>query len=357
MMYSQEKNMDISNLTFIVTDDCNFDCSYCPQKKEKKTITNETIRTAVEFFYPFFTREGTTQVGFYGGEPLLAFDKIQYAAALLHEKNKTGAKKIQFRITTNGSLLTDQALEFFDKNRFALLLSFDGLAQDKGRKKNSLESTLQVMKRIQAYPGISFEINSVFSPWTIGTFYESIRFIIEQKGPDITFNFNTLDEWSPSDFEMLRKEMDRLREYTAAHYKKTGHIPVKNFRSPVSKPDVFRCSAGINHMAVTPGGELWGCFLFHDFFKTRKDHPQYHDYFFGELAHFTSSYESLYPTIVKNYRELRQDFFQAQGKDCFLCTDLKECAVCPIIAAYSTGSLGKIPCSKCELGKIARTLL
>ena len=45
--------MEISNFTFIVTDDCNFNCSYCMQKKEKKNMDNTTIRTAVDFFYSF----------------------------------------------------------------------------------------------------------------------------------------------------------------------------------------------------------------------------------------------------------------------------------------------------------------
>jgi uncharacterized protein len=124
--------MEITNLTFIVTDDCNYNCSYCLQKKEKKTITHETIRAAADFFYPFLNSKHKVYIGFYGGEPLLAFDKIQYAVRLLLEKNKKENKNLEFTMTTNGSLLTGEMLEFFNAHHFALQLSFDGLAQDKG---------------------------------------------------------------------------------------------------------------------------------------------------------------------------------------------------------------------------------
>jgi uncharacterized protein len=164
---SREANMKIDHLTFIVTDDCNFNCSYCTQQKEKKTISRSTIEKAVNFFYPFFKENADIYIGFYGGEPLLAYEELKYAALLL-EKNKIGNEKIKFSVTTNGSLLTDAMLDFFDLNRFKVLLSFDGLAQEKGRRKNTLEQTLAALERLKERPGIQLEINSVFSSMTIG---------------------------------------------------------------------------------------------------------------------------------------------------------------------------------------------
>jgi sulfatase maturation enzyme AslB (radical SAM superfamily) len=346
--------MEISNLTFIVTDDCNYNCSYCLQKKEKKTITHEIIKTAVDFFYPYLKSSHKVRIGFYGGEPLLAFDKIKYAVLLLEEKNREEQKNLEFSMTTNGSLLTGEMLAFFNEHRFAVQLSFDGLAQEKSRKKGTLPHMLQVMKQTRAQPGIAFEINSVFTPATAGDFSGSLRFIIEQGGPDITFNFSTFEKWDPIDLEILKKEMERLADYLVLYYKKTGRIPVKNFRPPDTRPGISRCSAGVDHMAVTPGGKLWGCFLFHDYFKTRLDDPQYREYSFGPLNDFIVDYEIIYPGITANYSELRQDFYQAEGNDCFLCPEVKTCRVCPINAAYSTGSVGKIPSKICKLIKIEK---
>jgi len=355
--------MRISNLTFIVTDDCNFNCAYCFQKKEKKIINNVTIETAVDFFYPFLTSKDKIKIGFYGGEPLLAFEQMKHAALLLQEKNKEENKKIEFSVTTNGSLLTEKMLDFFNRHKFVMLLSFDGLAQEKARKRGTLDQMVQVMKKIQEYPDINVEINSVFSPQTVSDLSGSIRFIIEQEGPEITFNLSSMEEWSLSDLETLKKGLERLTDFLVKFYKEKGKIPVKNFQDqvpgPRSGPGIFQCSAGTDHMAVTPEGTLWGCFLFHDYFKTRRESRQYKDYYFGTLTDFIANYETRYLEIVANYSELHQDFFQVEGEGkegtfCFLCEDTKGCMVCPVNAAYSSGSLGKISCCKCALTKIQR---
>ena len=346
--------MLISNLTFVVTEKCNFHCTYCPQTKEKQTLPLNLIETAVDFFYPFLKRDKKIHVGFYGGEPLLAFEQIQHAVLLLLGKNQTGHKEIEFSLTTNGSLLTDKMLEFFNRNRFSLTLSFDGLAQEMGREKGSFEKTLRAMKRIREHPGINFEINSVFSPLTVPLLAESLRFIIEQGGPEITFNLSALEYWSPETMETLKKELRRLTDFLAIYYKENGKMPVKNFQAQAidANRGVFRCSAGNEQISLAPDGKVWGCFLFHDYFKTRQDDPQYWDYCFGDLGDFIENYGRRYVEKLVNYCQLQQDLFQVEGEFCFLCKELPGCMVCPVYAAYSTGTLGKISCLHCALMRI-----
>jgi len=346
--------MEITNLTFILTADCNFNCTYCIQKKEKKTVDLTTIETATDFFYPFLSHHKTNHIAFYGGEPLLAYNQLKRTVLLLSEKNKTRGKKIQFSITTNGSLLTDPILDFFQAHRFNLVLSFDGLAQDSGRKKGSLETMVEKIKRIREYPGIQFEINSVFSPRTIRQFSSSMRYMIEPGGPEVTFNISTMEEWSSANLEVLKTELNLLTDYLVRYYQRTGEIPVKNFQGNPDRTGMFHCCAGKGRIALTPEGDLWGCSLFYDYAKTCGRH-QNRDYSFGRLADFMSGYQTIYPAISANYQDLRQDFFQVQGGQfCFLCDDVQGCVVCPANAAYSSGSLGKISCRMCGLTKIQR---
>ena len=352
--------MKISNLTFILTGDCNYSCDYCPQKKEKKTINNNTLKTGVDFFYPLLAGNDDIYISFYGGEPLLAYEQLQYTVTILQEKNEKENKKIKYSITTNGSLLTDEKLEFFNRHEFLLVLSFDGLAQEKGRKKGTRDQMVRLMKRIRQYRGINFAINSVFSPRTVHDFSESLRFIIDEGGPEITFNISTVEEWRSPEMETLEKELQRLTDYLLPYYKEKGHIPVKNFQAQVpaegSGPGIFRCGALESRMALTPEGELWGCHLFYDYFKTRKDNPRYRDYCLGTLTDFIDDSERAkrYSRMMANYSELRQDYFQVKEKGgfCFLCEEVEGCVVCPVNAAYSSGSLGRISCHHCRLTKI-----
>jgi len=110
-------------------------------------------------------------------------------------------------------------------------------------------------------------------------------------------------------------------------------------------------------MAVTPAGELWGCFLFHDYFKGKEDSPEYRDFAFGPLKDFITGHEILYSKILSHYAELRQDYFCVEENFCFLCPDVDTCALCPVNAAYTTGSLGKISCRQCRLEGIVRDSL
>ncbi len=345
--------MEITNLTFIVTDDCNFNCSYCFQEKEKRYMDHGFIESAVDLFYPLFKSGEKIDIGFYGGEPLLAYEQIKHAVLLLQEKNRTQHKKIAYSVTSNGSLLCHEMLDFFCRNNFSLMLSFDGLAQDKGRQPGTLKKTLEAMKRIRDYPGIDLEINSVFAPQTVADFSDSLHFIIQQGGAEITFNLSTMADWRDAHIEILKQELAKLVDFLVSLYKEEGRVPVKNFRT-VSKTGIFGCGAGQDKIAVTPTGELWGCFLFHDYFKTRTYHPQYLDYHLGTLAEFAVDHENHRPGILANYSELRQDLFGMEQGACFLCADLNECVVCPVNAAYSSGFLGKISCRHCELVKIQR---
>lgn len=72
--------MKLARLTFILTDDCNYNCTYCVQEKGKNYLEPAAIEKAAVFFHPFFNE--TVHIPFYGGEPLLAFAAIRQAVSL-----------------------------------------------------------------------------------------------------------------------------------------------------------------------------------------------------------------------------------------------------------------------------------
>jgi sulfatase maturation enzyme AslB (radical SAM superfamily) len=105
-------------------------------------------------------------INFYGGEPLLSFELIKKAVALLKKKNTDSGKRGSFSITTNGTLLTKEIIQFLNENKFSVELSFDGLAQDVNRKKGSVKKIVPIIKELLNCSDINLEINSVFSPDT-----------------------------------------------------------------------------------------------------------------------------------------------------------------------------------------------
>ena len=318
-------------------------------------MTRSTIEKAVTFFYPFFDAE--VNIFFYGGEPLLAFDNIKYAVSLLEEKNREGEKKLDFFITTNGSLVTDEILHFFDLHNFSITLSFDGLTQDFSRKHGSLVPTHELMQRIRkdSYPGIQLVINSVFSPKTVKHLSESLRYIIESGGTDIEFYLAEDQYWGEASLLSLEKELGRLTGFLVSYYSDKGIFPVTRFRPVGSTParsDERVCQAGRGRMVITPEETLWGCIQFHDYLKDKEESNEFRDYSFGKLEDFMRDHETLYPRTLANYSFLKQDFFFTEKQVCFLCKELEKCFFCPIYAAYSTSFIGKIHSWKCKIKTI-----
>jgi sulfatase maturation enzyme AslB (radical SAM superfamily) len=350
--------MKLSNLTFIVTDFCNFDCSYCFQKKKKQFMTPATIEKAAVFFYPVLG-EKTTMV-FYGGEPLLAFDVIQHTVSLfnqLNQKNKEEKKQFVYSLTTNGSLINEEMLRYFDRHKFSIMLSFDGLTQDTARKAGSFSPTLKLVRRFKEYPGIEFSMNSVFTPETVELLPDSLRFVIEASaGAEVLLSLSTIAPWDREALDKLEHRLNDLVDFLYSYYKKTGTIPIPGFRPPKPGPGKkgFVCTAGLNRMAVTPGENVWGCYLFHDYLMDKKESDDYGRYFFGKLDDFMENFETLYSRTLSKYKHLRQECFFAEEQFCFLCKEVDYCGVCPVNAAYSTHFIGKIPPWVCRINRLEK---
>jgi hypothetical protein len=230
-------------------------------------------------------------------------------------------------------------------------LSFDGLAQDVSRQRGSGKKLVPIIKELSNQPNIDLEINSVFSPDTVGYLSDSIQYIMDFGIPDVRCSLSTAETWNPVALRKLENEMSRLRESVVEHYYRKGNIPVIHFRERQRK-GIFHCAAGKDRLAISPDGGIWGCFLFPDYFKGKENTPEYSKFFFGNLEDFIENHVYIYPRISSNYAKLRMENFRTSKTECFLCKEYKNCAVCPINAALSSASIGHIPDHICEIHKI-----
>lgn len=345
----------LSNLSLIITDDCNFSCVYCPQKKENNYMKKSTVEKTVDFFYPYF--EDKCHITFFGGEPLLAFDLITYTVKLIKSKNSDGSKKIEFSLTTNGSLLNDEMLEFFNLEKFFIMLSYDGLAQDESRNTGSANQIEEIINKVPQYKDIRFSIFSVFTPHTIGTFSQSLRHIIEIGGKEITFDLAQGIEWDLNSLHIFEIQLNELIKFVNENYSLKSAIPIKNLRAEVRTGEFpFSCSAGQDRLAIGPDESIWGCYLFHDYMKQHRDDDDYLTYRFGSVDDFIHSPNTVYNRVSPNYTLLSQDHFLTHNGLCLFCDEVNKCGICPINAAYSTGFVGKIPVWACQAHQIKKQI-
>lgn len=335
-----------------LTDRCNFDCVYCYQPKGPDRLDLSTLVTAIDHFYPDFAAGSV--ISFYGGEPLLEFDTlrraVEHAEALSAECRGV---RLRYALTTNGSLLDEDVLNFLDDHRFSLMLSFDGLAQDLQRKKGTFALLISVIPRILARSGISLETNSVFSPETVGYLSESVQSLVGLGVRKINVNFALEPSWTGPAFLLLEEQIARVGEHFQSRYGDLADIPWPGLGSEPVK-GLRYCSAGRGQMALSAQGTLWGCALFPYYFAKRNAPEESAKYCFGEVDAFIRDPQRIHAEKTVHYSALRMARFSTAERPCLLCPEIEWCWVCPIAAALATGKIGRIPDDSCRGGKILR---
>ncbi len=130
----------VQRMILQVTQQCNLRCEYCVYSGgyENRHHSNgkmslETAIKAIDFLISHSGEANRLSIGFYGGEPLLEFPLVKQA---MEYAMKRATKKLTFSVTTNGTLLTDEMISYFEKNNVVLLISLDGPKEihDRNRK-------------------------------------------------------------------------------------------------------------------------------------------------------------------------------------------------------------------------------
>jgi len=134
-------NNKIPMITLQVTQQCNLRCEYCTysgsydnREHTNQKMTFEMAKKGIDFLIDHSSDLKNIAVGFYGGEPLIEFELIKKTIEYVKE-NAVG-KEVLFTITTNGTLINKNIIEYFYKNNVNLMISLDGPKEiyDKSRK-------------------------------------------------------------------------------------------------------------------------------------------------------------------------------------------------------------------------------
>ncbi|WP_432664978.1 Cys-rich peptide radical SAM maturase CcpM [Wukongibacter baidiensis] len=168
-------------ITLQVTQQCNLRCSYCSfsgiyndRVHSDKQMSLEVAKKGIDFMISNSLESPRLDVGFYGGEPLLRFDLIKECVS--YAKQQGQGKEVTFHMTTNGTLLRDEVVDFLVENNFKLLISIDGPEEihDKNRRfasnnKGTFRIIMNNVKNIKSkYPSYA-EKNISFSAVLDGT--------------------------------------------------------------------------------------------------------------------------------------------------------------------------------------------
>ena len=118
-------------ISLAIAQKCNLGCTYCYAKQgdfggPPKNMSAEVALRSVDLLFEDAQPGSRVNLAFLGGEPLLNRSVLRQATEHAAARAKACQVQANFSITTNGTLLSEEDGEFFEKHGFAVTLSLDG---------------------------------------------------------------------------------------------------------------------------------------------------------------------------------------------------------------------------------------
>ena len=172
----------IQQLTLEVTQNCNFRCKYCIYSENYSNLRNhnnrnmdwKTALNAIKIFMEHSSKTERLNISFYGGEPLLNFSLIKKVINYVNKKYPN--EDIYYNLTTNGSLINNEHINFFINHMIHILLSLDGPKHindkyridinGKGTFDRVIKSLEKITRKNKYYYNEHIDFNCILSPNT-----------------------------------------------------------------------------------------------------------------------------------------------------------------------------------------------
>lgn len=121
----------LSSLVLHVSHDCNMRCGYCYADfgRYGSDAGYMSPELAIEHTKAFFDQLGdqrTVHLTFFGGEPLMNMPVVYAALDYAKERAAKEGRTVSCGLTTNGTLLTKELVDFFEAEGFTITVSIDG---------------------------------------------------------------------------------------------------------------------------------------------------------------------------------------------------------------------------------------
>jgi sulfatase maturation enzyme AslB (radical SAM superfamily) len=339
----------LRSLQLVLTDDCNFSCSYCYRSKGKAGLSLSAARRAVRLFLPRARRE--FNIFFYGGEPLLRFGLVRDLVPEIRTQARLSGRRPRFGVTTNGSLIGDDELAFLEKHRFTIILSYDGSAQDRQRSAGSEAELRSLIRRILDGGRIRLVTNSVFTAETVGELSRAMRELIEAGVPAVRFNLSYLAPWGSEAIRTFDGELAALERYLSRFFRMTGRQPVPSL-TELASPRLRHCAAAGDRLAVDPRGRIWGCAIFSDWARFSGGAAAVRRYSLGTVGDDHNSFDKRAEQAAAAYSAFSMDRVEGGTGPCGSCPELGRCWICPAVSAMAGGGLRLVPAFACDLQRI-----
>ena len=263
---------------------CNLRCKYCfadegEYNGHKGKMSLETAKKAIDYVVKRSGPRKNIEIDLFGGEPTMMMDTIKEIIAYARENEAKWNKRIRFTMTTNATLLTDEMMDYMDKELENIILSIDGRKEvnDKVRirfdGKGSYDQILPNIKKMVAKrdKNKAHTVRGTFTRENLD-FYEDVKMMVDEGFREISIEPVVLEDGHPlalrkEDLPKIFESYDKL--YDELVQKKAEgkefnfyHFKVDLNGGPCVYKRISGCGAGFEYVAITPQGEVYPCHQF-----------------------------------------------------------------------------------------------
>jgi len=275
--------MPIRSLSLAVAEKCNLGCSYCYAQQgsfghEPRSMECDVALKAVSLLFQDAEPRDKVNLSFLGGEPLLNRSLIRECTELAHRLGQETGIGIGYSITTNGTLLTIEDGEFFEKYGFAVTVSLDGVGEIHDalrpfrdshgsytrivanvRPLLEMQRRMQVSARVTVTPK-NLELRETLDE-LLGLGFHSVGFSPMLHAPSGS------EEMAESDLDQMLAHMIDCGEEFERRALRGERYAFSNLATAIEQIHKgthrpYPCGAGAGYFGVSADGRLYACHRF-----------------------------------------------------------------------------------------------
>lgn len=327
--------------TLIFTETCNLGCTYCYASSlpgKTKPMSREIAKAAIDTVLDNATRTkkrlaSIRYIG--GGEPTIAWDLLQWVTEYV--KQKAAEKDVRYfiRLITNGTLLSDDRVEWLANNIQFVTLSFDILPELQGRNRpfaNGRSTQERMLKTINLLGkhGVQFHLRTTISSEGAARLVEMVEYVHKTTPCATSIRFEPMAEIGrSSEADVSKPRQQEFVDSFKAAYRLGQSLGIdvtcKMFTNYKRRSTRF-CNA---EFSVTPSGVVSACHRY-----SREEHDGYDLFKIGEFDGTKFNFDI---DKINAIRFIDNDSFE----DCKTCFARWSCASGCLSARVSSRGISK----------------
>lgn len=266
----------LTDLSLDLAGSCNLNCVYCFEKDIPSRLGpmgSETAKASVDFL---LTQSGDAQhtaLHFGSGEPMLNFTLLQGVVSYAQHRAAALGKRVDFHLTTNGTMVTEERADFVTAHPFFVRMSMDGPYHGRLRPRISGKDSYEAAKRgflaLRDRLGHRLTVNVVYSRgmrlkeiylWALGLGIVNLEVI---KVGTLQSDAHAL---SDSQMDVFREDLTwllaDLQRRAGSGQSILHYLPITKVLRRLMGPAPAQryCGVASTYLGVSSKGDIYPCF-------------------------------------------------------------------------------------------------